>query len=207
MTKPGSKQRGGKSSGSFDGDSDLTAMSIEEIIEQAELPQWDDRASLCCRSFPTLVANVLERYPAPAMACRCALLQGQAFVANDDKMHRFIETYSEVREKLLMDVNESELEWLSKRMKAPIIKTYPGRKTLYYFNIDNKVFFSGLGTQSDITEATLATVYITKSLLTSSQPLGRLGDALERTIIQAFYEWLDETIPKLDKILAEDGRG
>ena len=194
----GSKRPGEKASFFADSPDDLTAITLDKLIKKTELPAWDDAASLVCRRFPTLVSTLLESYSSPSAACRCALLQGQAFVAGDEKLHEFVSKYGEVRQKLLLEANDSDLEWWAERMKKCPIKTYPGRKTLYFFDIENKVFFSGLTAQTDVTANVLAAVFITKSLLTSSRTADRVSDALQRTVLEPWDEWLEENTTKMN---------
>jgi len=198
---PGLKQPGEKISYSDDMPEDLTKMTLDQVIKKTTLPEWDDAASLSCRRFPTLVSTMLEGFSSPSTACRCALLQGQSFVESDGELHQFVTKYAAVREKLLAEANDSDLEWWSERMKTVPIKNYPGRKTIYYFDIKNKVFFWGLTTQTDVNANIIAAVFITKSLLTSSHSSGRVRDALERTVLNPWAEWLDESLNKLDNYL------
>lgn len=203
MKFPGSIKQGENVPFFDDGLDDLTKIALDKFIKKAKLPVWDDAASLTCRRFPTLVSTMLESYSSPSTACRCALLQGQSFVASDEKVHLFVLKYNAVRQKLLLEANDSDLEWWSERMKKCPIKTYPGRKTIYYFDIQNKVFFSGLTTQTDVTANILAAVFITKSLLTSSDTSGQVRNALERTVLEPWNEWMEETIAKMNKYLIQ----
>jgi len=199
----GSKQAGKNVSFIGDAPDDLTEISIDKLIKIVRLPAWDDAASLVCRRFPTLVGALLESYPSPSAACRCALLQGQAFVEGAEELHQIVTEYGEVRQKLLFEANDSELEWWAERMKKCLIKTYPGRRNIYYFDIDNKVFFLGLTTQTDVTSNVLAVVYMTKSLLTSSQVPDQVRNALQRTVLEPWTEFLEENMAKLNQFLIQ----
>jgi len=139
---PGLKQPGEKISYSDDIPEDLTKMTLDEVIKKTTLPEWDDAASLSCRRFPTLVSTMLEGFSSPSTACRCALLQGQSFVESDGELHQFVTKYAAVREKLLAEANDSDLEWWSERMKLFLLKIIPGVKP-YITSILKIKFFSG----------------------------------------------------------------